>query len=123
MSAGARADWSALRPGTELYARGEMRAAHEAWEDAWRAQPGTLVGQVARALAQLGAAGVHLEAGRAAGFRSVGAKCAQGLHELAEEAEPDAGANLGELSRRIAGWAAHHDPTLDARPPAELIPS
>lgn len=114
--------WSALRAGTDLYARGEMHAAHEAWEAAWRARHESFEGQVARALAQLAAAGVHLEAGRSAGFRSLGTKSGKRLHELAAQAEPVVGARLKELARRVAEWAASADPKPAERPSAASIP-
>lgn len=123
MSAPVPSGWSALRSGTELYARGEMHAAHEAWEAAWRARHESFEGQVARALAQLAAAGVHLEAGRDAGFRSLGAKSALRLRALAQEGtDTVARASLAELAQHIESWAAGANATLAQRPPPTLIP-
>jgi len=122
MSAPVPSGWSALRAGTELYARSEMHAAHEAWEAAWRARHESFEGQVARALAQLAAAGVHLESGRPAGFRSLGVKSGKRLQALAMQAEPVVGAMLKELAQRVVEWAAAAAPTLAERPPATCIP-
>lgn len=58
---------------------GETRAAHEAFEDVWRAHRASSLGEVARALSQWAAACIHLESGRETGFRSLAVKCAERL--------------------------------------------
>lgn len=93
-----------LAEAVRLHERGETRAAHEAFEDAWRARVGTPLGEVARALAQWSAACVHLEHGRAAGFRSVGAK------SVARLAAHDADFDTRALSARIARHVAAEPP-------------
>ncbi len=92
----------------ELLDAGETRAAHEAFEDVWRANRDSVLGEVARALSQWAAACIHLEAGRDIGFQSLAAKCAERL-----SADPVAAA-LG--TQALASWisAVARDP--HARP-------
>jgi len=84
--------------GIRLFDAGATRAAHESFEEAWRAQRGTALGEVARALAQWAAACVHLEEGRAHGFQSLAAKCADRL------AQPEIDAEFG--TRPLSAWMA-----------------
>jgi predicted metal-dependent hydrolase len=65
-----------LAEGLRLLATGDSRAAHEAFEDAWRAHRSAPIGDLARALSQWAAACVHWESQRESGFRSLAAKCA-----------------------------------------------
>jgi len=87
---------------------GETRAAHDAFEDVWRAHRGSALGEVARALSQWSAACVHHEFGRETGFRSLAAKCADRLSAVEVTAEFD--------TTELAGWIreAARDPR--ARP-------
>lgn len=66
---------------------GATRAAHEAFEDIWRANRESCVGEVARALSQWAAACIHLEQDREAGFRSLAAKSAERLSAAPVAAE------------------------------------
>lgn len=97
-----------LAAGLRLLESGATRAAHEAWESAWRAHAGTPLGEVARALSQWAAACVHLENGREPGFRSLAAKSAARLALPGVVAQFDTGA----LSVRFARAAAA-DPAPD----------
>lgn|GEM_PF-2557262 len=74
---------------------GATRAAHEAFEDVWRANRATALGEVARALSQWAAACIHLDAGRETGFQSIAAKCAERLsaERVADELDTMALAN------------------------------
>ena len=87
-----------LAEGIRLYDAGATRAAHESFEEAWRARRGTALGEVARALAQWAAACVHLEEGRARGFQRLAAKCVERL------ARPEIDAEYG--TRPLSGWIA-----------------
>lgn len=91
-----------LGAGLRLFRAGETRAAHESWEEAWRAHAGTTLGEVARALSQWAAACVHREGGREPGFRSLAAKAAARL----AAADVDAEHGTRALSERIARAAA-----------------
>lgn len=100
-----------LAEGVRLFDDGATRAAHEAFEEVWRARRGTALGELARALAQWTAACVHLEEGRAHGFRSLAAKCSERL------ARPDLDALFG--TRPLAAWiarAAASVPPIEVRP-------
>ncbi len=103
-----------LAPGIRLFESGATRAAHEAWEEVWRAQSGTPLGEVARALSQWAAACVHLENGRISGFQSLAAKSAQRLATAGIEAEFGTQA----LASRIARSAA-----VDSTPPPNALRS
>lgn len=63
----------------ELFARGEFRAAHELWEDEWRACTDGPEREQLRALAQAAAACLHEQAGNARGARSLAARALQAL--------------------------------------------
>jgi predicted metal-dependent hydrolase len=91
-----------LDAGIRSFRAGETRAAHESFEEVWRAHSGTTLGEVARALSQWAAACVHREAGRDAGFRSLAAKAAARL----AAGEVDAEHGTRALSERIARFAA-----------------
>lgn len=105
-----------LARGLRLFDAGETRAAHEAWEAAWRAHAGSALGDVARALSQWAAACVHLEAGREAGFRSLAAKSAAALASESLDARFD--------TRPLAAWiedAASADAPLRRSVPRPLL--
>jgi predicted metal-dependent hydrolase len=65
-----------LAEGLRLLATGASRAAHEVFEDAWRAHRPAPIGDLSRALSQWAAACVHWESRRESGFRSLAGKCA-----------------------------------------------
>lgn len=64
----------ALARGAELFARGEFRAAHELWEEEWRAAPAGAQRDQLRALSQAAAACLHAERGNQRGARTLARK-------------------------------------------------
>ncbi len=98
-----------LAEGLRLLAEHEARAAHESFEDVWRAHTGTQLGEVARALSQWAAACVHRENGRDAGFQSLAQKCARRLAE-AEVASEFQTAALAAWMARAAAASEPVDP-------------
>ncbi len=115
--AGARSVEDALRAGLELYAARRFWDAHEAWEEPWLRLRGEDAGEVLRALIQLAAACVHLEAGREAGFRSLSRAAAARITRLTARGVREAlGFDLGRLSRELEAFADARPPALETRP-------
>lgn len=100
-----------LAEGLRLLAAGCTRESHEAFEDVWRAHPGSALGEVARAFAQWTAACVHWENGRESGYRSLAEKCSRRLAEAAIEHDFDTRA-LSDWMAQVATRGREVDPRV-----------
>ncbi len=100
-----------LAEGLRLLASGSARESHEAFEDVWRAHRDSSVGELARAFAQWTAACVHWQNGRAPGYRSLAAKCAERLAEETLDREFDTRA-LSEWMARVSTRSQEVDPRV-----------
>jgi predicted metal-dependent hydrolase len=117
VSGGAAPAAQPWRAGARELAAGRARAAHDAWEEEWRARRGSDEGEVLRALAQYAAALVHRAEDRERGCRSLCAAAAARLRTVAARAGPSCmGLDLDLLAGRLADFAAAPDP-LRAEPP------
>lgn len=87
----------------QLFARGEFRAAHELWEEAWRAAAPGAERLRLRALAQAAAACLHAERGNAKGARSLAARALEALESAPVAGGARAPRELLARLRQLAG--------------------
>lgn len=98
------ADANPLGEGLEAFERADFFAAHEAWEEVWRAMEPGLDREALQGLIQAAVALHHLAGGNVSGARSVGARA---LTRLRAAPSPWCGLRLRALSHVL-------QPALDA---------
>jgi predicted metal-dependent hydrolase len=113
-----------FRRGVELYARGELFEAHEAWEELWRAaEPGSADAALLQGLIQCAAAGVKLDSGHRnarAAARRIAERALGHLERAHAEGADTRGLDLSRFIGELRAWIAAGPGPIAERPRISL---
>jgi hypothetical protein len=91
---------TSVRSGLEHFLAGDFRAAHEAWEEGWRSSRGA-ERELLQALAQLSAAFLQWQRGKAGGASTLFGRARRHLGSLPSTL---LGVEVSELELQLGGW-------------------